>query len=94
MTLDSEALECLALEAIIASACEGLEVEAGPLVSSLRGRVEALYSRVGERLRDALHTTVKKALAMVSSHCLGIDLPVVTEGYVVSNDEDEAWEEV
>ena len=66
----------------------------GPPGSSLRKRVKAMYSRVGERLRDALHTGVKKALAMVSSHYLGIDLPVVSEGYVVDDDEDEDRKEV
>jgi hypothetical protein len=60
----------------------------------LHGHVEALYSQVGERLRDALHTKVKKALAVVSSHYLGIDLTAVSEGYVVADDEDEAQEEI
>lgn len=31
---------------------------------------------------------------MVSSHYLGIDLLAVSEGYVVGDDEEEAWEEV
>ena len=54
----------------------------------------AQYSRVGERLRDTLHIGVKWALVVVSSHYLGIDLPAVSEGYVVGDDEDEAREEV
>ena len=87
-------MEHSALQAIVASACEGLGVEAGLSGSSLHGRVEAMYSRVGERLRDALHTRVKKALAMVSSHYLSIDLPAVSKGYVMGDDEDEAREEV
>jgi hypothetical protein len=37
---------------------------------------------------------VKKALAVVSSHYLSIDLTAVSEGYVIADDEDEAWEEV
>jgi len=62
--------------------------------SSLRSRVEALYSRAGERMREALHAGVKKALAVVSSHNAGIDLPAVCEGYVLPDDETEAQEEV
>ena len=52
--------------------------------------MEALYSRAGERMREALHAGVKKALAVVSSHYVGIDLPAVCEGYVLPEDEMEA----
>jgi len=45
-------------------------------------------------MRDALHTRVKRALAMVSSHYLGIDLSAISEGYVIGNDDDEAQVEV
>ena len=89
-TLDTEAAECSALEAIVALACEGLGVEAGPSGSSLWGHIEALYSRVREMLRDTHHARVKKALAVVSSHYVGIDLPAVSEGYVVPNNKEEA----
>lgn len=49
---------------------------------------------MGKRLKDALHVSMKKALAVVSSHYLDIDLLAVSEGYVISNDEEEAREEV
>ena len=91
-SLDAEASDRSALEAVVTSACEGLGVSASG--SSLRSRVEALYSRAGERMREALHTGVKKALAVVSSHYAGIDLPAVCEGYVLPDDETEAQEEV
>ena len=45
-------------------------------------------------MREALHAGVKKALAVVSSHYAGIDLPAVCEGYVLLDDETEAQEEV
>jgi len=45
-------------------------------------------------MREALHTGVKKALAVVSSHYAGIDLPAVCEGYVLPDDETDAQEEV
>jgi len=93
-SLDAEATERLALEAVVTSACEGLRVEAGLSGSSLWGCIEVLYSWVGERLRGALHARVKKALAVVSSHYVSIDLPMVSEGYVVPDYEEEAYEEV
>ena len=93
-SLDAEVAERSALQAVVASACEGLGVEAGTSGSFLRGRIEALYSQAGARLRDALHVGLKKALAVVSSHYVGIDLPVVSEGYVLPDDEVEAQEEV
>ena len=37
---------------------------------------------------------MKKALAVVSSHYVGIDLPAVSEGYVLRDDEAEAQEEL
>ena len=74
-SLDAEVSERSALEVVVASACEGLGVEAGVSGSSLWGRVGALYSRARERLREALHVGVKKALSMVSSDYVGIDFP-------------------
>ena len=89
-SLDTKVEECSALEAVVTSVCEGLGVDAGPSGSTLWGCIEALCSRVRERLRDTLHARVKKALAVVSSHYIGIDLPMVSEGYVVPDDEEEA----
>ena len=43
-----------------------------------------------ERLRGALHTGVKRALAVISSHYVGIDLPAISDGYVLPDDEEEA----
>ena len=37
---------------------------------------------------------MKKALAVASSHYVGIDLPAVSEGYVLRDDEAEAQEEL
>ena len=45
-------------------------------------------------MREALHAGVKKALAVVSSHYVGIDLPAVSEGYILPDDEVEAQEEL
>ena len=93
-SLDVEVAGRSALEAVVASACEGLRASAGGSGSSLRRRIEALYSRARERMREALHAGVKKALAVVSSHYVGIDLPAVSEGYVLPDDEAEAQEEL
>ena len=93
-SLDAEVADRSALEAVVASACEGLGVAASAPGSSLRSRVEALYSWAGERLREALHAGVKKALAVVRSHYVGIDLPTVFEGYVLPDDEVEVQKEL
>ena len=53
----------------------------------------ALSDRVHKRLRGALHTGVKRALAVVSSHYAGIDLEAVSDGYVMAEDDMEAKEE-
>ena len=53
-----------------------------------------LSIRVHELLQGALHTGVKHALAVVSSHYAGIDLEAVSDGYVVAEDDEEAEEEV
>ena len=87
-SLDAEVTDRLAVEAVVTSVCEGLGVPASG--SSLRSRVEPFYSRAGEKMREALHVGVKKALAVVSSHYVGIDLPAVCEGYVLLDDEIEA----
>ena len=41
-----------------------------------------------------MHTGVKRALAVVSSHYTGNDLEAVNDGYVVAEDDEEAKEEV
>jgi len=92
MSLDAEVTDRSALEAVVTSACEGLGVSASG--SSLRSRIEALYSRAREKMREVLHTGVKKALAVVSSQYVGIDMLAVCEGYVLPDDETEAQEEV
>jgi hypothetical protein len=53
-----------------------------------------LSDRVYERLRGALHTGVKRALAVVSSHYAGINLEAISDGYVVAEDDEKAEEEV
>ena len=41
-----------------------------------------------------LHTGVKRALAVVSSHYAGIDLEAISNGYVMAEDDEKAEEEV
>ena len=53
-----------------------------------------MSSRVRERLRGALHTGVKRALAVVSSHYAGVNLEAISDGYVLAEDDEEADEEV
>jgi len=93
-TLDAKAFEHSTLRTIVTSVYDALGARNSRPGSSLHGRVEALYTRVGERLKDTLPIGMKRTQVVVSSHYLSIDLPVVSEGYVVGDDEDEAREEV
>ena len=43
-----------------------------------------------ERLRGALHTSVKHALAVIASHYIGVDLQAISDGYVLPDDDEEA----
>ena len=53
-----------------------------------------LSGRVHERLHGVLHTGIKHALTVVSSHYTGVDLEAVSDGYVLAEDDEEADEEV
>ena len=52
-----------------------------------------MSGQVRERLRAALHTVVKRALAVVSSH-YAINLKAISDGYILPDDDEEADEEV
>ena len=71
-----------------------MEVEGVQSGSSLRSHLTTLSGQVRERLRGALHTGVKRALAVVSSHYVGVDLKAVSDGYVLAEDDEEADDEV
>ena len=84
-------------DALLAAAraiCEALAVEGAQSGSSLRSRLTTLSGQVRERLRGALHTGVKRALAVVASHYSSVDLEAVSDGYVLPEDDEEADEEV
>ncbi|XP_066316790.1 uncharacterized protein [Miscanthus floridulus] len=76
------------------TAYDALEVEGVQLGSSLRSRLIALSGQVHERLRGALHTGIKRALAIIASHYIGVDLEAVNDGYVLAKDDEEADEVV
>ena len=86
--LETEIGEHEALKRAALSACEALEVEGVQSGSSLGSRLIALSSQMRERLRGALHTGVKWALAVISSHYLGVDLPAISD--VLPDDDEEA----
>ena len=88
--LDNEIGEHEALKRATLSACEALEVEGVQLGSSLGSRLIVLSNQMRERLRGALHMGVKRALAIISSHYLGVDLPAISDGYVLPDDDEEA----
>ena len=88
--LETEIGEHEALKRAALSACEALEVEGVQSGSSLGSRLIALSSQMREQLQGALHTGVKRALAVISSHYLGVDLPAISDGYVLPDDDEEA----
>ena len=92
--LEAKIQEHNALQSTTRTACEALEVGGVESGSSLRSRLITLSGRVHERLRGALHMGVKRALAIVSSHYIGIDLEAVSDGYVMAEDDEKAEEEV
>ena len=53
-----------------------------------------MSSRVHERLRGALHTGVKRALAVISLHYTSIDLEAISDGYILAEDDEDTEEEV
>ncbi|XP_066333861.1 uncharacterized protein [Miscanthus floridulus] len=91
--LDIEVREHEALHSAARTTCEALEVEGVQSASSLGSHLIALSSHISERLRGALHTGVKRALAVVSSH-YAVNLEAVSDGYVLPEDDEEADAEV
>ena len=91
--LEAETREHNVLQITARTVCEALEVEGVQSGSSLRSRLTALSGQVRERLRGALHTGVKRTLAVVSSH-YAINLEAVSDGYVLPEDDEEADAEV
>ena len=92
-TLEAEIEEHDALQAAARTICEALAVEGAQLGSSLRSRLAKLSGQMRERLRTVLHTGVKRALAVVSSH-YAVNLKAVSDGYILPDDDEEADEEV
>ena len=88
--LETEIGEHEALKSAARTACEAMEVEGVQSGSSLGSRLIALSGQVRERLRGALHTGVERALAVIASHYIGIDLQAISDGYVLPDDEEEA----
>ena len=91
--LEAETGEHDALQSAARTVYEALEVEGVQSGSSLRSRLTALSGQVWERLWAALHTGVKGALAVVSSHYV-VNLKAVSDGYILPDDGKEADEEV
>ena len=92
--LETEIGEHEALKSAACAACDALAVEGVQSGSSLGSRLTALSGQVRERLRGALHTGVKRTLAVITSHYVGVDLQAISDGYVLPNDDDEAEEVV
>ena len=92
--LEAEIGEHNALQGAARTVCEALEAKGAQPGSSLRSRLVALSGQVCERLRGALHASIKCALAVVSSHYSDVDLEAISDGYVLPEDDKEADKEV
>ena len=88
--LETEIGEHEALKRAALSAYEALEVEGVQSGSSLGSRLIVLSNQMCEWLRGALHTGVKRVLAVISSHYVSINLPAISDGYVLPDDDEEA----
>jgi hypothetical protein len=89
MTLDTETKEHAALQSAARAVCDALETQEGVQSgSSLWSHLTSLYGDVRERVRDTLHTGMRRALALMTSHYAGLDLQRVSEGV------DETWSAV
>jgi hypothetical protein len=80
--LDAETKEHVALQSATRAVCDALETQEGVQLGKLWSHLTALYGGVRERVRDALHTGMKRALAVMTSHYDGLDLQHVSEGFV------------
>ena len=81
--LETEIEEHEALKSAARTTCEALEVEGVQSGNSLGSRLIALSGQVRERLQGALHTGVKRVLAVIASHYIGIDLQAISDGYIL-----------
>ena len=95
VSLDNEIQDHEALQRVVRSLCDTFEAEGGQSGSSLRSRAAALGGYIRSQLRDLLHTGVKRAFAVISSH-YALNLEAVSEGYILPDevDDDQAEEEV
>ncbi|XP_066320160.1 uncharacterized protein [Miscanthus floridulus] len=56
--------------------------------------MKAAEASVAPLVQGALHTGVKRALAIIASHYIGVNLTAISDGYVLPDDDGEADEEV
>ncbi|XP_066354540.1 uncharacterized protein [Miscanthus floridulus] len=92
--LEAKIREHNVLQSTARTACKALEVCGVKSGSSLGSHLIMLSGHIRERLWGALHTGIKRALAVISSHYVGIDLEAISDGYVVAEDDEKAKEEV
>ncbi|XP_066395845.1 uncharacterized protein [Miscanthus floridulus] len=88
--LETEIGEHETLKSAAHTACEASEIEGVQSGSSLGSRLIALSGQMREQLRGALHTGVKRALAVIASHYISVDLSAISDGYVLPDDDEEA----
>jgi hypothetical protein len=89
IALDAETREHTPLQNAAGAVCDALKpLEGRQSGSSLQSGLTALYGGVHDRVCDALHTSMQRTLAVMTSHYDGLDLQSVSEGFVDMPDSD------
>jgi hypothetical protein len=85
--------ERVAMFEAISAFCQAFGLDDVPSGSSPQSHLWALGGHVRNRLRGALHHSVRRAFAVLASH-YNVDLEQVSEGYCLPDEEEAALAEV
>jgi hypothetical protein len=77
----------------VSAFCQIFGLDDIPSGSSPQSRLQALGSHMRGKLREALHHGVRRAFAVLASHC-DVDLERVSEGYCLPDEDEAALAEV
>jgi hypothetical protein len=90
---EQKEVERVAMYEAILAFCQAFSLDGVPSGSSPQSHLRALGGHVRNRLRGALHHSVRRAFVVLASH-YDVDLERVSEGYCLPDDEEAALAEV
>jgi hypothetical protein len=85
--------EHVAMSEAVSAFCQAFGLDDVPSGSSPQSHLRALGGHVRSKLRGAPHHGVRRAFAVLASHC-DVDLERVNEGYCLPDEEEAALAEV